>query len=244
MVGEQGEHVVVLGGEHFFDEAVQSLLRPDLDEDAGTSLVQGVQAFDELHGLGDLATQDLEHGLGVGRGGVEVAGHVGHDREFGAADLQAAHRDLQRSAGAGHDLGVEGVRDRDPHRGHSGGLERLNGCLDSGGRPTDHSLGIGVDVGHHDVAVHRSNDPLDVGHRPEHSGHRPVVVLRDVGHLASARAHRFQRSVESQRTGGHQRSVLSEAVPHDQVGGDPVGGQQLGQRGVGGQHRGLGDLGL
>ena len=132
MVGEQREDIVVLGTENLLDETVQGLLRADLDEDPRAGLVEGVQALDELHRLGDLAAEDLEHRLGVRRDRVELAGHVGHDRQARPAHLEAAHRDLQGLAGPGDDLRVEGVRDRDAHRGDPGGLERGHGGLDGG----------------------------------------------------------------------------------------------------------------
>ena len=109
MVGEQREDVVVLGAEHLLDEAVQGFLGPDLDEHAGARVVQRAQALDELHRLGDLPAEDLQHRLGVGVLGIELPGHVRDDRQLRPAHFEAAHRDLQRLARAGHDLGVEGV---------------------------------------------------------------------------------------------------------------------------------------
>ena len=49
MVGEQREDVVVLAPEDVLGEAVERLLRPDFDEDAGAGVVQRVQALHELH---------------------------------------------------------------------------------------------------------------------------------------------------------------------------------------------------
>ena len=47
--------------EHVFDEAVERLLRADLDEHAGALRVERAQALDELHRRGDLAGEDVEH---------------------------------------------------------------------------------------------------------------------------------------------------------------------------------------
>ena len=69
MVGEQREDVVVGGAEHVLDEAVQRLLRPDLDEDPRAGVVERVQSLDELHGRGHLAAQDVEHDLVPASGG-------------------------------------------------------------------------------------------------------------------------------------------------------------------------------
>ena len=72
----------------------------------------------------------------------------------------------------------------------------------------------------------------------------PVSSTVRCGHLPTARADRLQRGVERQRAGGDQRAVLTEAVPHHHVRPYAVRGQQVGQREVGGEHGGLGDLGL
>ena len=60
VVGEQ-RHDVAAVAEHVVDEALQGLLRADLDEDARAGGVQRLQALDELHRLGDLAGEDVEH---------------------------------------------------------------------------------------------------------------------------------------------------------------------------------------
>ena len=230
--------------EDLFDESVQGFLRADLHEDPRAGVVQGLQSLDELHRLGDLPTEDLQHGLRVCGGRIEVTGHIRHDGQLGCTHLKAAHRDLQRLAGRGHDLRVERMRDGDAHGRHPGRLERGHGCLDCAGRAADDGLGVGVDVGHDDVAVHLRHDPLDVGKWTEDRGHRAVVVGGDVCHLPAAGADGLQSGVETQRAGGNERAILPEAVAHHQIGGDPVSGHQVRQRSVGGEHRGLRDLGL
>ena len=68
--------------------------------------------------------------------------------------------------------------------------------------------------------------------------------MRHVGHLAAAGADRLEGAVEGERAGGDQGAVLAQAVAHHHVGLHAVGREQPGQGDVGGQHRGLGDLGL
>src|SRR5205814_1796560 len=75
VVGEQREHVVVCGTEDVLHEAVQGLLRPDLDEDPGTGVVQRAQAGDELYRRRDLPAEQIEDRLDVGAGRVELPGH-------------------------------------------------------------------------------------------------------------------------------------------------------------------------
>jgi hypothetical protein len=188
VVGEQRQHVVVRRAEHLLDEAVQGLLGPDLDEHAGAGLVQGVQALDELHRLGDLPAQDLQHRLGVRVGGVELAGHVGHDRQLGPAHLQAAQRHLQAARSPRDDLVWKACETGMRMAVMPAAWNRCDGRLDRGGRPADDRLGVGVDVGHHDVAVDLADDPLDVGQRAEHGGHRPVVLLGDRWAISRPRA--------------------------------------------------------
>ena len=63
VVGEQREDVGVRA-EHVVGEALQRLLRPDLDEYPRPRVVQGPQALDPLDGRRDLAAQHVEHLLG------------------------------------------------------------------------------------------------------------------------------------------------------------------------------------
>ena len=125
-----------------------------------------------------------------------------------------------------------------------GRLERLDRALDRVGRAADDRLAVAVDVGDDDVAVDGADDPLDLGQRAEHRGHRAVVPHRQVRHLAAAGADGLERGVEGQRTGRDERAVLAEAVAHHHVGVHAVGGEQPGQREVGREHGRLGDLGL
>ena len=117
-------------------------------------------------------------------------------------------------------------------------------AVDGGGGAADDRLRRGVDVGDDDVAVGLGDDLLDLVERREHGGHRPVVLHRQVGHLATAGADGFERGGERQRSGGDQGAVLAQAVAHHEVGHDAVGGEQPGEGEVDRQHGGLGDLGL
>ena len=112
------------------------------------------------------------------------------------------------------------------------------------GGTTDHGLVVGVDVGDDCIPRRVIDDPLDLGERPEHGGHRSVVLHRQARHLVAARAHGLERGVERERAGSDQRAVLTEAVPHHHVGAHAVGGEQAVEARVGRQHGWLGDLGL
>ena len=117
-------------------------------------------------------------------------------------------------------------------------------AVDRGRGSADDRLRRGVDVGDHDVAVGLGDDLLDLVQRCEHGGHRPVVLHRQMGHLAAPGADRLERGRERQRPGGDQGAVLAQAVAHHEVGLDAVGGEQSGEGEVDRQHGGLGDLGL
>ena len=84
---------IVVVAEHVRGEALQRVLRADLDEDPRALVVQRAQALHELHRRGDLAAEDVEHLLDdVGAGRIELAVDVGDDRELRA--------DAGRAAGA------------------------------------------------------------------------------------------------------------------------------------------------
>ena len=243
MVGEQRQHVIVLA-EHILDEAVQGPLGADLDEHAGTGVVQGVEPLHELHRRRHLLAQEVEHRLGRGVRRIELAGDVGHQRDARRKYVETSQAGDQRHRGGCHDRGVEGMADRDPDRLHTCRGEGVDRRHDGGRGSAHHGLVVGVDVGDHGVAGGRLDDPLDLGQRPEHGRHRAVVLHRQAGHLVTACAHGLQRGVEGQRTGRDQRAVLAQAVAHHHVGAHAVGGQQATDAGVGGEHRRLGDLGL
>ena len=59
MVGGEAHDRVV--AEHVGREALQRVLRPDLDEDPRALVVERAQALDELDGRGDLAGEHVEH---------------------------------------------------------------------------------------------------------------------------------------------------------------------------------------
>ena len=115
MIREQREHVVVFA-QHILDEAVQRLLRTHFHKYARAGLIQRAQPLDELHGRRNLPRQNVEHGgSGVGPRGIELAVHVGDDRQFAGLEVQALQSVPQRLAGGRHDRGVEGVTHRQRH---------------------------------------------------------------------------------------------------------------------------------
>ena len=242
VVGEQGEHVVVLV-QDVLDEAVQRLLRPDLDEDPRPGFVQRPQAADELHGGGDLTPEQVDHRLLIGRHRVELTGHVGDDRQVRAPQVQAA-QGLPQWLGRGrHDRGVEGVADRDPGRVDAFGQEGLHRSLHRLGGSSDHGLAEAVDVRDDDSGVDRGHHPVDLLQRPEDCCHGAVVGHRDRRHLVPSGAHGLECRLERHRTGRDEGAVLAEAVSHDHVGADVVLAEEPGQGQVRGEDGGLGDLG-
>ena len=122
-------------------EALQRLLRPDLDEDAGALVVQRAQAVDELHRRRHLGGQQVEHlGHHVGAHRVELAGDVGDDRDLRRPQLEALS--VRRSgslAGATIEVwkawltGSMAVCE-------AALLAALDGGLDGDGRPADDGL--------------------------------------------------------------------------------------------------------
>ena len=188
VVGGQAQHLVV--AEDVGCEPLEGALGTDLDEDARAVVVEGAQALDELHGRGDLAREHIQHLL-LGRR-VQLAVDVGDDRQR-RLDAEPLQRGAQRDAGAGHDLGVEGVADRQRERVVAALLQRGDRAADGIGRAAQHDLLGRVDVGEDDVAVDRGHDLLDLRERRHHGGHGSWVLGLQVGHLAPTGAHGLQR---------------------------------------------------
>ena len=81
MVRRQRENVVP---EDVGCESLQRTLRPDLDEHAGAGVVQRPQSPHELDRRSHLGGQQVEHlGDDARAHGVQLSGHVRHDRELG-----------------------------------------------------------------------------------------------------------------------------------------------------------------
>ncbi len=133
---------------------------------------------------------------------------------------------------------------RNPHRLHPRRGERFDSGEHSVGGAADNRLVVRVDVRYHGVAGRGIDDPLDLGERTEHGGHCTVVLDRQARHFTAPRAHGFESGIEGERTSSDEGAVLAEAVPHHHVRVHPVGAEQTADRGVGGEHRRLGDLGL
>ncbi len=245
VIGVESDDVGVRRAEDLVDEAGEGALRADLDEHAGAGVVQRAKPGDELHRRRDLPAQDVDHVRHDRRPHrVEPPVDVGDGRYLGRADVEALQYVAQRSGGGGDDLGVERVADRQLHDLVSGLGQLGLGRFDAGGGAADDRLGAAVEVGDDDVVVDRLQGLFDLAERREHRQHQPVVVDVDVGHLAPASADRFQGVGERQRPCRHERSVLTEAVPHHHVGVDAVGLEQPHQCPVDGEYRRLGDLGL
>ena len=162
----------------------------------------------------------------------------------GGAQTEPRQDLAQRLARGRHDARVEGMTDRDAHRGHLGVVEASDRLLDGPRRAADHGLRRAVDVGNHDVTVDRVDDAFDLLERADHGRHCAVVLDLQACHLVAAGAHRLERVAEVEGVGGDQCAVLPETVAHYQVGLDAVRCQQAREREVGGQHGRLRDLGL
>ena len=240
----RGEAQDLVVAQHVGGEALQRVLRADLDEHPRALLVERVQALDELHRRGNLPGQDVEHLLlHVVAGRVELAVDVGDDRQPRRLQAEALEGRPQRRARRRHDLRVEGVAHRQQERLVPALLELGHDLADGIGRAAEHDLVGRVDVGEDHVAVARRDDLLDLGQRRHHGGHRAGVADVEAGHLTPAGADRLERGLERERSGSDQRAVLAQRVAHDEVRGDPVLTQQARERDVDGEHRRLRDLG-
>ncbi len=96
MIREEGEYGGVVA-EHLLGEAVERLLRANLDEDAGAVLVQSPKAFHELNRRSDLVAQNGDHlRFDASPHRVEVAAQVGDDGDLRRGKVQPRQRLLQR----------------------------------------------------------------------------------------------------------------------------------------------------
>ena len=139
---------------------------------------------------------------------------------------------------------MESVTDGQHHRLMASGHQALDGHAHCRRGPADDRLLGAVDVRDDDVAVDVSENFLDLLQRREDGRHEAVVGNRDMGHLTTASADRFEGAGEAHRTHGHERAVLAQAVAYDHVWLDCVRTEEARDRLVDGEHRGLGDLGL
>ena len=244
VVGEQADDVRVLP-EDLLDEPLQRPLRADLDEHSAAGVVQGAQTLDELHGRGDLATQQVDHAVDdVGPHRIEVTVDVGHEGDRRRLEVQPSQHRLQRLGRRSDDLGVEGVAHREEDRLMAGGAQAGDGRLDCLGGATDDGLRVAVDVGDDDVAVDLPQRALDLLEGGEHRGHPATVLDSDVGHLAAPSTDGLEGVGEAQRSAGDEGAVLAQAVTHHHLGLDAVRAEQASERDVDGEDRRLGDLGL
>ena len=244
VIGKERQNVIAVG-QDVFHEAVQRLFRSHLHEDPGTGRVQGLQPFYELDRAGDLPGKDIDHlGFDAGSHRVEVAGDVGDNGEVRGFQSQGLEHPPERFTRRCDDAGVERVADGDEAGGEAGRFHDGHRLLDGLGSSPDHRLAPAVDVGDDHVAVHFLEQRFNGVEGPEDRGHQAVVGDGNLGHLRAAGTDRLEGVGEGQGAGRHQGAVFTQAVSHDHVGGDPVGGHQPGEGQVGGQHRRLGDGGL
>ncbi len=156
-------HDVGPAAEDVVGESLERPLRPHLDEDARPRGVERLEPLHELHRRGDLPREDVEHrGVCARPDGVELAAHVGDDRQRRRLEPEPAEDVAERLARRRHDAGVEGVAHRQGNGRVSGRLHRGDGALDGRRRAADHALLRAVHVGDDDVAV----DAGDEGARP------------------------------------------------------------------------------
>ena len=107
---------VVGASQHVLDEAVQRLLGPDLDEDSRARRVERLQPFTNWTGDATWRPSKSIIAVDVGVGRIELARHVGHDRQLRGVHVEPAQHVFRRLARRRDDRGVEGVADRDPRR--------------------------------------------------------------------------------------------------------------------------------
>ncbi len=237
VVREQGDDIGP-PAQHVVHEALQGALGAHLDKGAHPGAVEVIQPGHPLHRGGYLALEqvlDPLHAAGVG-----LAGDVGHQRQPGRRDGQAVQHLAQRPAGGRHDLGVEGVADRQPHRAMALSLEGLHGLAHGFAGAADHELAVAVDVGQHRVAVHLLQRAQHGVAGSEHGDHPAGVVHLHLAHLATPGRSGLQGVGEGHDAGAYQGGVLAQGVPHHHVGLEAAGPQQRGQRGVHGEHGWLG----
>ncbi len=241
MVGEQRGHVVAIL-EDFLGQRGEHALGPHFDEHARAERIQRFDAAHKLHRRGDLPAEKFDDFiLGLW---VQVAGHVGDDRQPRRAHIHAGDDSLERLAGRGDDAGMKSVRNRNFHGTKILRLKSGNRRVDGRGLATDHRLVGAVDVGQGHIAVDAGQHLFHLGEGGHHCGHAAVIGHRNLVHLAPTRADHVQRVGERERAGGDQRRVFAQAVPDDHIRRDAIAVQQPRQRHVDRQHGWLGDRGI
>ncbi len=122
--------------------------------------------------------------------------------------MQPVQHLAQRRAGGSHDLGVEGVTDRDVAGFVPFGVEEVYRLVYGGAGAAKNALAVAVNVGGDDVAIHFFQGGFHHVQGGQHKSHFAVVVYADAGHLAAAGGGGFQVILERHNAGSHQRRVL------------------------------------
>ena len=229
-------------GQDVVDKALERPLGADFHKGANAFPVEGFDALDPLHRRGNLQLENILDALHRRR--IEVAGDIGHQRQPRRADGEPVEDGPQGFAGMGHDLGMEGVADGDAHGPEALLFKEPNGLFDGLGGAPHHTLGVGVDVGGDDVAVHLLDRRLDDTDWRHDGSHPAVVVVGNFGHFRTAGGRGFQRMGERHDARRNQRGVFTERMAHHHVGVEAKLAQELVEAGVHGEHGGLGDGGL
>src|SRR6476646_5645137 len=130
MIREKGHHVAA-GSEDVFGESLQGFLRADFYKDSRTCLVEGAQAFYELHGRGDLLGENIEHlRHSVFPGWIKLSVSVRDDGQARCGQVQPLQDTAQRFTGGGHNGSMESMADGKGRHLVSRGLKSLHSLRD------------------------------------------------------------------------------------------------------------------
>ena len=103
MIGEERNYIAALA-EDIFGESLQSLLRSNFDKDPSSRFVERAQAFDELHGRGNLLREQVQHlRHNVGTCGIKLAIDIRDNGQARRFQMQAFQFLPQRFARWRHD---------------------------------------------------------------------------------------------------------------------------------------------
>ena len=242
MVGGKTDDVVLVF-ENAFGQGHERALGPDLDEDTRPLAVAGFDALDELDRGRHLVSQAPPDGVHV-MGRIQIPVDVAHQGNARKGDLHFADGPVERVGGWGHHLAVEGVGDRDELRGHAQLVEVLDRAVHRITGTRDDRLLAAVDVGRREIATDLGQPAHDLVGGPHHRGHLALVTDGHRSHGARARAHRHQGFGEGDHAGSHGRGPLAQAVPHHDIGLDPMFVEQAHNGDVAGHHGGLANGGV
>ncbi len=242
----RGEGQKLASREDVLHETGQRPFRADLDEDPCPGFIHRLDAADELHGGDDLLGEAF-HDLGgrIGTARIGTCRDVGDHRDPGGGERDLAEKIPNRRRGRCHETGVEGIGDGKGHGRNPERHEPFHRCIDRGTLSGDHRLTVGVLVRDRQIPGNLGEDGGDLLLRSADARHLPRVPHPlDRAHGASPNGHGTERVGEAHHTGGHTGGIFAKAMPRHDVGVDAMLGQKTQDRHVGGEHRGLRDLGL